>query len=25
VREAERVLAFCSPGGSCDIFFGPVT
>jgi hypothetical protein len=25
VREAERVLAFCSPGGSCDIRFGPVT
>jgi len=25
VREAERVLAFCSPDGSCDIRFGPVT
>jgi hypothetical protein len=25
VREAERVLAFCSPGGSRDIRFGPVT
>jgi Winged helix DNA-binding domain len=24
-REAERVLAFCSPGGRCDIRFGPVT
>jgi Winged helix DNA-binding domain len=25
VREAERVLAFCSPDGPCDIRFGPVT
>jgi hypothetical protein len=25
VREAERVLAFCSPDGSCDIRFAPVT
>jgi len=25
VREAERVLVFCSPDGSCDIRFGPVT
>ncbi len=24
VREAERVLAFCSPGASHDIRFGPV-
>jgi len=24
-REAERVLAFCSPDRSCDIRFGPVT
>jgi hypothetical protein len=25
VREAERVLAFCSPGASHDIRFGPLT
>ena len=25
VREAQRVLAFCSPDGSRDIRFGPVT
>ena len=25
LREAGRVLAFCSPEGSCDIRFGPVT
>jgi hypothetical protein len=24
-REAERVLAFCSPDGSRDVRFGPVT